>query len=242
MEQLAPALTTARAVHMVATWSLAGALSFRLRIAPYPLTRVVRPSLVVALLGGLAWLMLQAAAIAGADTVADTLAAIGLVVHDTRFGHALLLRLVLFLAVGALAWRGEGRVRLVLAALIAWIAVMLQAAHGHAAASGNPALEGALAMHLLAVSAWLGGLAPLWLVLRARGAEVAARRFSLLGIVAVGAIAATAFEQGAALFGGVAGMVGTPYGRMALVKLTLFSALLVLAVMGSRHGSAFYAP
>jgi putative copper export protein/mono/diheme cytochrome c family protein len=230
MDQLAPVLTTARAVHMVAILSLAGALGFRLLVAPYPLTRVVRPSLVVALLGGLAWLVLEAAAIAGADTVSDTLAAIVPVVQNTHFGHVLLLRLVLLLAAGALAWRGEGKVRLILAALIAGIAVMLQAALGHAAASDNPMLEASLAVHLLAASVWLGGLVPLWLALRGPGGETAARRFSLLGIVAVGAIAATAFEQGAALFGGVAGMVGTSYGRTALVKLTLFSALLVLAV------------
>jgi putative copper export protein/mono/diheme cytochrome c family protein len=214
---------------MMATLSLAGALGFRLLVASYPLTRVVRPSLVVALLGGLAWLVLQSAAIAGADTVLDTLAAIVPVVQDTHFGHVLLLRLVLLLAAGVLAWRGEGKVRLILAALIAGIAVMLQAALGHAAASGDPVLEASLAVHLLAASLWLGGLVPLWLALRAPGGETAARRFSLLGIVAVGAIAATAFEQGAALFGGVAGMVGTPYGRTALVKLALFSALLVLA-------------
>jgi putative copper export protein/mono/diheme cytochrome c family protein len=231
MDQLAPALATARAVHMVATLSLAGALSFQLLIAPYPLTRVVRPSLVVALLGGLAWLVLQAAAIAGADTVSDTLAAIVPVVQHTRFGHVLLLRLVLLLAAGALAWRGEGRARLIPAALIAGLAVMLQAALGHAAASEDPVLEASLAVHLLAASVWLGGLLPLWVALGAPGGEAAARRFSLLGIVAVGAIAATAFEQGAALFGGVAGMVGTPYGRVALVKLSLFSTLLVLATI-----------
>jgi putative copper export protein/mono/diheme cytochrome c family protein len=216
---------------MVATLSLAGALSFQLLIAPYPLTRVVRPSLVVALLGGLAWLVLQAAAIAGADTVSDTLAAIVPVVQHTRFGHVLLLRLVLLLAAGALAWRGEGRARLIPAALIAGLAVMLQAALGHAAASEDPVLEASLAVHLLAASVWLGGLLPLWVALGAPGGEAAARRFSLLGIVAVGAIAATAFEQGAALFGGVAGMVGTPYGRVALVKLSLFSTLLVLATI-----------
>ena len=199
MDMLAPglaaALATMRTVHMVATLSLAGALSFRLLVAPYSLARVVRPSLVVALLGGLAWLVLQAAALAGADTVPDTLAAIVPVVQDTRFGHVLLLRLALLLAAGALAWRGEGRARLIPAALIAAIAVVLQAALGHAAASDDPVLEASLAVHLLAAAAWLGGLVPLWFVLRASGGEVAARRFSLLGVVAVGAIAATAFEH-----------------------------------------------
>ena len=218
---------------MMATLSLAGALSFRLLVAPYPLARVLRPSAVLAVLGGLVWLVLQSAALAGADSISDTFAAIGTVIGDTRFGNVLALRLGLVVVAGALAWRSERRGLIVPAALLAAGAVILQAALGHAAASGSPVLEVSLAVHLLAASAWLGGLWPLWLALRApvnqAAHAAAARHFSLVGILAVFAIAATAFEQGAALFGGFAGLVGTAYGRVALIKIALFLVLLVLA-------------
>jgi putative copper resistance protein D len=233
VDLFATALATLRAVHMTAMLSLAGALSFRLLVAPYPLARVLRPSAVLAILGGLVWLVLQSAALSGADTIPDTLAAIGTVIRDTRFGNVLMLRLVLLVVVAALAWRSERPLLTVPAALLAAVAVILQAALGHAAASGNPVLEASLGVHLLAASAWLGGLLPLWLALRTPLNQTAhatvARNFSLVGIVAVFAIAATAFEQGAALFGGFAGLIGTAYGHTALIKIALFLLLLLLA-------------
>jgi mono/diheme cytochrome c family protein/uncharacterized membrane protein len=73
------------------------------------------------------------------------------------------------------------------------------------------------------------GLWPLWLALRDERAGAIARRFSLMAILAVAFIAASAFQQGAALFGGLPGLVGTEYGHTALVKLSLLLLLLVIA-------------
>jgi putative copper export protein/mono/diheme cytochrome c family protein len=224
-------LSAVRGVHMAATLSVAGALCFRLLIGPFALQRVLRPAIALAVLAGFAWLIVQSAALAGSTTPIAALQAVGVVLQDTRFGHVLGLRLILLGVVAGLGWRGEPGRRLALAAVVAAVCVVLQAALGHAAASGDPVLEVSLALHLLAAAAWLGGLLPLWLALRQPGAAVAARNFSLLGLLAVAVIAATALEQAAALFGGFPGLIGTPYGQVGLIKLAIFAVLLVLAAI-----------
>jgi putative copper export protein len=224
-------LLAARAVHLAATLSVAGALFYRLLIGPFPLGRVLRPSLVIALLAGLVWFVLETAALGSTDSLGATLALLGPVLQGTHFGRLLGLRLLLLLVVAALVWREPGRLRRLAATALAGICVALHAALGHAAAEGSPVLEASLALHLLAASAWLGGLLPLWLALGRPGAAIAARHFSLLAGVAVAVIAATALEQASALIGGFAGLLGTPYGHVGLIKLALFSVLLVLAIV-----------
>lgn len=223
------ALAASRGIHMAATLSFTGALVFRLVVAPYPLSRVLRPSLAVAILAGLAWLVLQAADLAEASDLAEVAAAVPVTALHTRFGHMLLLRLVLLPVAAIVAGSGSGRVRLAIATLFGVVAVAIEAALGHVAASGSPVLITSLALHLTAASVWLGGLWPLWLALRDERAGAIARRFSLMAILAVAFIAASAFQQGAALFGGLPGLVGTGYGHTALAKLSLLLLLLAIA-------------
>ncbi len=223
------ALAAARGIHMAATLSVAGALVFRLVVAPYPLARVLRPSLVVALLAGLAWLVLQAADLAEASDLAATAAALPVAALHTRFGHTLLLRLALLPVAAIVAGSGRGRVRLAIGAALGLLAVAVEAALGHVAASGSPLLVASLVLHLTAASVWLGGLWPLWIALEGDRPSVVARRFSLLAITAVAFIAASAIQQGEALFGGLPGLVGTDYGRTALVKLSILVLLLAIA-------------
>jgi putative copper export protein/mono/diheme cytochrome c family protein len=215
-------LVTARALHLAASMSLAGALVFRLMVAPFPLHRVLRPSLAVALVAGAAWLAAQAVTFGGGTF---PIVATGL---QTRFGRVLLLRLLLLALAAWLAWR-PGTARLVAGCLVALAAVALHVAVTHAGASEDPMLMGALAVHLLAGAAWLGGLAPLVLALRGEGAELAARRFSWLGIACVAALLATALAQGVWLVGGLPGLVGTRYGWVALNKSALYLLMLGLA-------------
>jgi putative copper export protein/mono/diheme cytochrome c family protein len=223
------ALAAARGVHLAATLSFAGALVFRLVVAPYPLGRVLRPSLAVAMLAGLAWLVLQAADLAEASNLAEAAAAVPVTALHTRFGRMLLLRLALLPVAAIAAGSGNGRLRLVIGATLGVAAVAIEAALGHVAASGSPLLITSLALHLIAASVWLGGLWPLWLASRNERAGAIARRFSLMAIMAVAFIAASAFQQGAALFGGLPGLVGTDYGHTALVKLSLLLVLLAIA-------------
>jgi mono/diheme cytochrome c family protein len=84
----------------------------------------------------------------------------------------------------------------------------------------------------LAAGVWLGGLPPLWIVVARAPADVAwraARRFSPVGILCVGVLLATAIYQGWVLLGGIPGLFGTAYGWVALVKISLFGVLGILA-------------
>ncbi len=64
---------------------------------------------------------------------------------------------------------------------------------------------------------------------RARRRPAPFRRFFPLGLVAVLVLAVTSLMQGIALVGSVPALVGTTYGRIALVKTLLFALLLALA-------------
>ncbi len=225
-----PALAAARAVHVAAVLSLAGALGFRALVAPFTLARVTRPALVVALLAGAVWLLLQSGAMAGVGSLAEAAAVLPTVALHSWFGHVLMARLPLLLAAGLLAGDGRTPWRLWAATACAGAAVALQAALGHAAALGDPVLLATVALHLLAAAAWLGGLLPLHLALAAAGSPTAvARRFSLVGVLAVAAILATGLEQSAVLIGSLPGLLGTAYGHTALLKIALLSALVALA-------------
>jgi putative copper resistance protein D len=188
-----------------------------------------------ALLIGVCWAVLQAAAIAGATTLGETLHALVLVARDTQFGHLVLIRFaILLVAVPLLDGRGW---RLVAALLLAGAALAMQGGISHAGAAGG-ATEAALltteALHVLAAGAWLGGLLPLFVLIEALPPPAAAavcERFTPVGLSAVLVIACTAFVQAWQWIGSLARLFGTEYGRIALVKLGLFLLLLVLACL-----------
>jgi putative copper export protein/mono/diheme cytochrome c family protein len=225
-----------RAAHMAALLSLFGSLVFAIAIVPAAsalqpsLRRVAGTSAAAALALGLLWLAVETAAIAGADTPAAILRALPVIVWRTQFGHGLLLRFCLLLAAVPLLGAGPA-----VAVVLVGAALAVQPILGHAGAIGGSA--GALlivseALHLLAAGAWLGGLLPLWLaVTRLPPAEAAAacRGFTPVGLSAVLLLAGTAVVQTVEFIGGLPGLLGTGYGRTALVKLGLFVALLGLA-------------
>ena len=122
---------------------------------------------------------------------------------------------------------------------------------GHAAATAgwlgtfHRAADG---LHLIAASAWVGGLLPLALLLAAtrRGeislavARDATLRFSMLGVISVGVLLVTGVMNGWVLVGGMPALVGTDYGRLLLVKVALFLAMVAIAASigcDSRRGS-----
>src|SRR5262249_61456958 len=89
--------------------------------------------------------------------------------------------------------------------------------------------------------AGLGGLPPRAILLAAawRGKEPgwtavavkAAQRFSLLGVFSVGALLASGIINGWYEVGSFGNLVATPYGRLVLVKFSLFAAMVVLATV-----------
>ena len=256
-----PVSAVMRGVHLAALISLFGTLVFSAVIVRTPpdtaasrllhrrLAALGRGSLALALLAGLAWFTARAAAIAGAQAWPDALAAVPAVALGTRFGRLLLLRLALLLALAVLCapWRTRLPLRRAVgmaAAVLAAGALGLQSAIGHAGAMDDRGLVAAEALHVLAAGAWLGALAPL-LILLATTPEQAApalRRFFPLGLGAVLAIAATSVVQGMVMVGSVPALVGTGYGRLALLKTLLFLLLLAFAalnrlVFGVRSGA-----
>jgi copper resistance protein D len=219
--------------------SLFGASLFRCLIAPDPADPVLRRcsalSLIAALGSGAVWFAMEAVSIGDAHSPAETLVLLWPVASDTRFGQVVVARFGLLLAAAVLLGLERGQPWA--AAAAAGLALALQASLGHAAAMGG-SLGTVLLMtetlHLLAAGAWLGGLVPLLLVLRAaprHEAAAAARRFAPLGLSCVVVLAATAAAQGFELVGGLAGLIGTAYGWTILIKLALFLALLAIAAV-----------
>ena len=193
---------------------------------------VMRLSLATALPIGLAWLALEARSMAGARTLAETVAAIPDVLLHTSFGQVLALQSLAI--AGALAATAMMRWPSLLALGLAGVAVLLEAAHSHAYAMADTALLLSQALHLLASGAWLGALIPLLIVVRSAPlsiAELSARRFATLGSISVTVLAGTALYQGFVLSGGLRGLTGTAYGGVLITKAAIFALLLAFAAV-----------
>jgi putative copper export protein/mono/diheme cytochrome c family protein len=238
-----------RGAHVAALVSLFGTLVFLTLVvtsalaeatveAPHlrrRLLRLARISAILALVIGLGWLAVESAVIAGAGSIAMTFHAMPVVALQTQFGHWLLVRGLLLLAVLPLLrpWRVGTAVAMVLAAL----ALALQPMLGHAGALGGSignTLIMSEVLHLLAAGAWLGSLLPLFITIGTlphNAAATACRSFTPVGLSAVLVLGGTAAVQVTEFMGGLPGLFGTGYGQVALVKLGLFVALLVLAAI-----------
>jgi len=255
-------LIVIRAAHLAATALTAGVLAFLVVVAQPALRgaatleaacavrcrQLAWLALAATLLSGLAWVAVEIMAMTErslSDAMQDGLVSIVLtrttfgLVADLRLGLALLLAAALAFASATAASRAIalGSAAALLASL-AW--------SGHAAGTVGP--KGPLhlaadALHLLAAGAWIGGLVPLALVLASarhdgQWAAVAAkivRRFSVMGMVSVATLVATGAVNAWFLVGSWRALTGTSYGRLLLVKLGLFAALLALAAVNRLH-------
>jgi copper resistance protein D len=254
-----------RFLHFAATVSLSGLVIFHafvgapalsvgdtaaVRTIAGRLARLAWGSLVLAVLTGVAALMVQAASMGErplsalwSDDLVET------VLLDTDFGHVWLARLVLVVLLAAAlhppyfsapapAWRRG----VALALAVGYVAALAFAGHA-AAGEGTEGVihEAADVLHLIAAAAWVGALVPLAIVLgAAKGAgdasavaiaRTATLRFSTLGIVSVGTVLATGIVNTFELTGSWAALFGTVYGRLLLVKIALFLAMLAIAAV-----------
>ncbi|WP_049973782.1 CopD family protein [Azospirillum sp. B4] len=247
MSPLETSLAVTRGLHIalaLAGWGLPAFAILVLKAPEGPeraaligiLRRWTRGAALAALVAGLAWFAAQAAVFVGDGTPSAILGALG-PTAGTRYGHVLIPRLALLAA--AVAFGGRLPIK-ALAGLLG-LSLALHAAVGHVAVTFNAAaLPGLVAemLHLLAAGAWLGGMAGLLLAL-ARPALAAdlATRFSPLGVTCVTLLAATALLNGVGLIGGLAGLIGTPYGQIALAKAALFALMLGCAALNRWHVS-----
>jgi copper transport protein len=126
--------------------------------------------------------------------------------------------------------------RLVLVGVAAGVTMLLHVLVGHAAGP-SPLRSVNLFVqwvHLLAVGAWIGGLA--WLLAGLRGKErpeqlASAVRFSKLAAPLLGLVAVTGLSRALHLAGGWQGLLDSGYGRFLDLKVALFLGLVALGAM-----------
>ena len=248
-----------RAVHLAATVLVFGTVCFMALVAAQGggtpadfaalrrrMTWIVWLAVAVVVLSGVVWLVWLSADIYGAPLIEVCLhGGVWSVLTDTRFGLVSIERLAFALALVALmAWPAMRLLQFAAAGgLLALVALI-----GHAGATPGAAGVVHLAsdvLHLLAAGAWLGGL-PALAMLLARAcrtddeawrsfATAATRRFSRLGIVCVAALLASGIVNSWNLMGGPRDLVTTDYGRLVLLKIGLFVAMVAIATANRFH-------
>ena len=242
-------LLAARALHFAASIGLAGTLGFTVFVArPEALEGIYRrwawACLALALVSGFGWFLALAAGMSGRSLagafdphILDT------VLLRTRFGQLFSLRLMLAVltALALLLPARFGRILLSFSPPRCWVRSPGPGTAPTIRAPMEIFHVTADVTHLLMAGAWIGGLAPLaFLFHRAISsgdgewveiARRAAGRFSALGIVAVGLLLASGVINASYLVSSLAGLVGTAYGRLLLVKIVLFAALAGLATV-----------
>ena len=207
-------------------------------------------SLALVVVSGAAWLVIQSAQMGDvpwSEAVSEGL--VQTVLLETGFGNDWIARTVLAallavtLAVARPA-RGSSRRADWLACVLAVALAGTLAWAGHAA--GTPDALGVVhvasdVLHLVAASAWVGALVPLAIVIGSAlvhsdpAASAVARetvmRFSMLGVVSVGTLVATGVVNSFVIVGSLHALIATGYGRLLLLKLALFLAMLSLAAV-----------
>jgi putative copper export protein/mono/diheme cytochrome c family protein len=257
------ALVAARALYLASTATLAGLFLFLFFVgepafrvygaAPANLRRIFLRmgwgSLGLALAFGAVWFLLLAFDLAGRSWNAVISQAVPwTLLTETRFGNNALVRLGLavLLSICLLrfrpdrGWRShwDGPAAVVLAACLA--GSLAWAGHGGSGTGTAGRFQlAADAVHLLAATAWIGGLPPMLLLLAfarrthddrslALGEE-ASWRFYHFGLISVATLLATGILNSVFLVGSVPGLVGTDYGHLLLVKQALFAVMVCFA-------------
>ena len=207
-------------------------------------------SLALAAIAGAAWLVLTAAGMSGlpaAQVFGDGV--LWTVLSQTTFGRAWLARFALACALAAtlpalLSPRDRQSLWLEITAVILAAAFAGALAwSGHAAGGlGDEAVvhPAADVLHLIAAAAWVGALLPLIVLFAAAAdaddaslamARTATTRFSILGIVSVGTLLVTGIVNTYYLAGSVPALLHTDYGRLLLIKIALFLAMVAIAAV-----------
>ena len=218
------------------------------------LARIAWVSYALALLTGAGWLGVQTSRMTELPLSA-ILAEGGVwnVLSNTDFGNVWEVRTLLAaLVAGTLLsesrLRADARVKGVLSMVLAMSLVASLAFAGHAAAGSD--VEGTVhlvadILHLVAAASWLGALFPLAVLLHATAmkdvelsieiARVATLRFSGLGIASVGTLFVTGIVNSWFLLGKIDALIDTEYGRLLLLKVLLFFAMLSIAAFNRFH-------
>jgi putative copper resistance protein D len=215
-----------------------------------PFRLLLAGALAVSVVSGLWWFLLVDAQISGRARLFETFSddTLWIVLEQTQFGLIFQLRGV---SAALLIWivlsrrNAHATRRPVLSILSVSVAVFYIgtiAWMGHAGAS--PGRLGYFHLtsdflHLVTAGAWLGGLAPLAITLyrlRQSPERVVAiyglvQRFSDFGVAVVAILLASGVVNAWFLLGSVHALIGTEYGRLLMVKIALFVAMVSLAAL-----------
>jgi putative copper resistance protein D len=232
-ESVDPALLVVRFVVYGLALLLFGAVAFEAYAPeehpPGPIRAVFAPLLLAVAALAYAVLLAREAGEAGwpaPSLLADIYAATG-------FGHALAVALAVAAALTLVGLARPRAVRLRLG--LSGLALAALAFVGHAAddaGAWGAARVATMALHLLAIGAWLGALPLLWQALGRRAALPSLlRRFGLIGGVCVAIVVLTGLGSVAFMFADAKGRLGAGYMRVLLVKLAFVLALFSLAAI-----------
>jgi copper transport protein len=227
---------------------LLGAVTFAVAIRPRGKRRSRADRLVW---GG--WILLVVATVAGVLLQGPYAGALPLskvfdssvvrAVLDTRYGHLAEIRLVLLLAVFPLLWIVRASWRppawwWVLAAPLGIAIAATPGLAGHAfVGTFTPIAVPADTLHVIAMSVWLGGLATLALIVIDHDPDAArsAQRFSPVALTSVVVIVATGlFASWRQVGFSRDAFLDTTYGRLLIIKVAVFLALVALAAWSRR--------
>jgi len=193
---------------------------------------------IVALASAIAWLCFTSANMSGSLANAFNPGILYIVVRETEFGKVWIWRIVLCAFVVVLFWPKRHNDILALAQIAA-AALLLTSIGGTGHAGADSTAWGTFhvaadSLHLLAASAWLGGLLPLAILLARPSPDIPAmvdmlNRFSGMGSLAVAALVLSGAVNGLFQIAGVEALVNTLYGRILIAKVGIFLAMLGLA-------------
>ena len=242
---LEASLILSRFIHYIATLTLFGVSIFplytytKLRAGPHLLSVMVLLT-ALALISALFWFFCVTFSMAGTFDRG----AVWSVFSETGFGKVWVGRIVLVIFIFVLIClrlkSPSENMTWLMAPLCAGLLVSL-AGVGHTQSDGGTGhiIHGSAdALHLLAAGAWLGGLVSLFSLVAQdvrtsvpnsdAAASHAAMRFSGMGYIAVATLIGSGLINSWFLVGSLENL-GTPYGKLLIVKLLLFAGMLGLA-------------
>jgi cytochrome c oxidase assembly factor CtaG/putative copper export protein len=148
-------------------------------------------------------------------------------------GQALVVQALLAIAVAVLSRSGVSRGLAAVTATAAAVALLPPAFTGHSAGAGNHQIAvTSLALHVLAASLWVGGLAGLLAVRRSKAFAATAARYSRLALGCFAATAVSGAANAAVRLGDWPALWTSRYGVLVLGKIV---ALAVVGLIGAAH-------
>ena len=158
---------------------------------------------------------------------------LGQFVTEIELGRAWLTTTLVAAAVTVLCFAVRNHTALVFITVLAVVSLVPLAQQGHSAgAAGHDAAITALGLHLVFVSAWVGGLLTIVLLRRELGTDrlpVVLARYSSVALISFIVVALSGYTS-AALRVGTWDDLGSPYGVLVVVKV---AALIGIGVFGA---------